>query len=336
MNWADSSDDESDNGLHPARIAATTSIDHDLSYDDESHDEVDVDSIDDADLEVEEEKIPYPPPINMEVLPEDFPREAPFTAHVNNVAFNIKTEQDLANKIEGLVRFRYKGDKRVKVKSIRFGIDRETGKRRGFSYAEFETAEDLMLFLNINDGCSQINGRQIGINIARPPPNRNRRNNRRDNNNYDRRGNDSNVDGSKFRGGIQGRNNRSEQRERTSLKLAPRSKPLEENKPSNGDTWRSRKEAPGHDQYRDRNGNGRGRGRGQGRQNNGRGGGGRGKRGTSRNNNERSQTGKGRDAPNKPVKSQNMPAPMKVAEEKKNVTKVRNAFAAFALDSDSD
>lgn len=152
MNWADSSDEESDDELHPARIAASQSIDHDLSYDDSKDDEDSITgSINDGELEVEEEKIPYPPPINMKVLPENFPREAPFTAHVKNVAFNIKSEEDLGKKIEGLVKFRYQGSKRVQVTGARFGIDRQTGKRRGFSYVEFGTAEEVSFVSMIDD-----------------------------------------------------------------------------------------------------------------------------------------------------------------------------------------
>ncbi len=66
---------------------------------------------------------------------------------MKNVAFNIKSEEDLGTKIQGLVRFRYQGDKRVTVTAARFGIDRQTGKRRGYSYVEFDTAEEVCLCL---------------------------------------------------------------------------------------------------------------------------------------------------------------------------------------------
>ena len=187
-----------------------------------------------------------------------------------------------------------------------------------------------MLFLNINDGFSKINGRKIAIDIARPPQN-NRRNSRRDNTrDRDRDSVSSNIDGSKFRGGINRNNNNGG--ERTSLRLQPRSKPVE-TKPSDVENWRSSRETPG---------GGRG---GRGRQSNGRGGGGRGKR-----NNHNSRNGKGNgenkaeeksadgwgSAPKTKKASAQAPAPPKVVEEKKNVTKVQNAFAAFAMDSDSD
>ena len=147
MNWADhcSSDDESDDGLHhPARLAASNhslGIDNDLSFEKSKDD--DDDSISESDLEIEKETIPYPPPIDMNNLPEDFPTEAPFTAHVKNVAFNIKNEEELGDKIERLVTFRYQGSKRVKVTGARFAFDRATGKRRGYAYVEFDTAEEV-------------------------------------------------------------------------------------------------------------------------------------------------------------------------------------------------
>jgi hypothetical protein len=146
MNWADSSDEESVDELHPARLAAapSTSMDQDLSYDDDSH-VSDDDASDDDDLELERETIPYPPPVDMTNLPENFPKEAPFTAHVKNVAYNIKSDEDLGEKIQGLVKFRYQGDKRVNVASCRLGVDRVTQKMRGFAYVEFETPEEVSL-----------------------------------------------------------------------------------------------------------------------------------------------------------------------------------------------
>ena len=227
-----------------------------------------------------------------------------------------------------------------------------------------------MLFLNLNDGHSLMHGRPLSIDLARPPSSNRRSNNdnnRRDNSDNNRRdnrndvrkggGENSNIDGSKFRGGIRRnnnddsnkndidggkfrggfrKNNGSEARERTSLKLAPRSKPVDDSKPSNGDNWRSRRETPAP-----AGGRGRGGGRGQGRQNSGRGG--RGKSNNPRNGkgNVTEQTkpaDKPDSAPTKaPTKEKEVvPAQMKVAEEKKSVTKVSNAFAAFAFDSDSE
>ena len=147
MNWADhcDSDSDSDDGLHPVRFssnnlagqASDDNPDAGISFDDE-------DSIDaDEELELEEEEIPFPPPIDMNNLPDNFPSEAPYSAYVGNVAFNIKSEQAFGEKIEGLVKFRYQNTKRVKVINARFGMDRSTNQRKGFGYVEFETPEEV-------------------------------------------------------------------------------------------------------------------------------------------------------------------------------------------------
>lgn len=148
LNWADhcSSDDESDDGLHPARLAtATQPVEQDLSND-LSYDPSDTGAISvtggDEDLEVEKEIIPYPPEIDMNNVPENFPTEAPYTAYVGNLTFIIKTEEEFARSVEKLIAFRYQGMKRVKVTGARFGIDREK-KRKKFGYVEFDTPEEV-------------------------------------------------------------------------------------------------------------------------------------------------------------------------------------------------
>lgn len=356
MNWADhcSSDEESDDGLHPARIASNHPIEADLSNDlSYASDE---DSITgDTDLEVAKEKKPFPEPIDMDDLPEDFPTEAPFTAHVNNVAYNIKTEKDFGQKIEGLVKYRYQGSKRVEVTNARFGIDRETGKRRGFAYVEFATPEELMLFLKISDGHSQLHGRDIQVNIARPPSSStNRRSNNNENgerrggnrdygerrggnhHNDELGGNVPEIDGSKFRGGFRntGRSNDQKGRgdeHRERLQLKPRSsKPSEDGKPSDHGNWRS-----GSSNRDSGDRGGRGRGRGRGRQNN-RGGGRGGAKKNSRNDEKDTKEASADGWDSAPKTAKSVAAPAVVKEEKKKETKVSNAFAALGFDSDSD
>lgn len=163
MNWADhcDSDSDSDDGLHPVRFSSNNlagqaateeNPDAGISFDDE-------DSIDaDEELELEKEEIPFPPPIDMNNLPDNFPTEAPYSAYVGNVAFNIKSEQAFGEKIEGLVKFRYQNTKRVKVINARFGMDRATNQRKGFGYVEFETPEEVSESLV---GCSS----SLGISI---------------------------------------------------------------------------------------------------------------------------------------------------------------------------
>eukprot|EP00554_Chaetoceros_debilis_P010691 CAMPEP_0194109130 /NCGR_PEP_ID=MMETSP0150-20130528/8701_1 /TAXON_ID=122233 /ORGANISM="Chaetoceros debilis, Strain MM31A-1" /LENGTH=397 /DNA_ID=CAMNT_0038798019 /DNA_START=123 /DNA_END=1316 /DNA_ORIENTATION=+ len=397
MNWADqSSDEDSDDGLHPMRLSAHnlgdldegddgidngTGIDNDLSYDESGSqrpDDTDLVSKD-SNLELEEEKIPYPSEIDFDKVPEDFPRQPPFTAHIRNLAFKISTPEELTSKIEGLVSFRYKGDKRVNVKDARLGMDRKTGQRKGFGYVEFDTEKELMILLNINDGFSRVNGRPIEINIARPPQNRNnnrgdRGGDRRDYNNMrggdrngggdrggDRsgggdRGGGTEIDGSKFRGGFSRNNNRGggrggdnnsnnkdAPRERPSLKLAPRSRPVasgdgKEKSPADGGEW-SRADRVSSD-----GGRGRGRGdRGDRRQNNNsNGGSGRNNNGGGRGKKDGGRGGqsKGRKASGKEAGASSKAAPVaanpvKVVEDKK-VAKVANKFAALLDDSDSD
>lgn len=355
MNWADhcSSDEDSDDGLHPARLAASNHslqaglddiADNDLSFDEtESREDDDLEIMcTDSNIELAEEPIPYPPEIDVNNVPEDFPTQPPYTAHIRNLAYKINTPDELASKIEGLVNFRYKGDKRVKVANARIGFDRKTGNPKGFGYVEFETPKELMIFLNINDGFSRVNGRSIVINIARPPAQRN--NNRRDNHRGGDRGDYSNIsdfDGSKFRGGIRKNNDAGPPRERPSLKLAPRSKPLDNDRASsgaNGDNWRDGDRSGGR-------GNGRGgdrRGRSDrgGRYNGnggGRNGGGRGRRDSKGRGSDRSKDQDGWGAPRNSVKTAANPTSVAPkVEENKKVAKITNKFAALLDDSDSD
>jgi hypothetical protein len=148
MNWADhcSSDDESDDGLHPARLASNHSAEQDLSND-LSYDPSDTGAAlsvtaGDDDIELEKETIPYPPEIDMNNLPENFPTEAPYTAYVRNLSFYIKTEDEFASSVEELINKRYEGLKKAKVVRTRFGIDREK-KRKSFGYVEFGTPEEV-------------------------------------------------------------------------------------------------------------------------------------------------------------------------------------------------
>jgi len=181
-----------------------------------------------------------------------------------------------------------------------------------------------------------------------------------------------NIDGSKFRGGLRdggrGKGSRDggrersnshinsnsntdqqqQQRERSSLKLAPRSRPVDDGKPSDGDNWRSSREAAGRGRGRGRGegrgGEGRGEGRGGERRQNGRGEGGRGAaaggRGkkvvSTRTEGKIEKSADGWDSAQKTVKPSIVVAPAPVMEVKKTTKKVTNAFAALGFDSDSD
>lgn len=166
-----------------------------------------------------------------------------------------------------------------------------------------------MLFLNINDGHSSLHNRNVNIDIARPPQKRNnnkRNNNNRNNNKGNRDGNGklSEIDGSKFKGGLKNK-------ERTALKLSPRSKPAE-NKPSDTNDWRSEKATlperkPRNNRKKNNNG--------------------------KKNDNKKDNK---KENATPAVAPKKVEAPLPVKEDKKNFTKVSNAFAAFGFDSDSD
>ena len=169
-----------------------------------------------------------------------------------------------------------------------------------------------MLFLNINDGHSSLHNRIVNIDIARPPQKRNNNNRRNNNNNRNNNrggGDNSNgklpeIDGSKFRGGLKSK-------ERTALKLEPRSKPTE-NKPSDMGDWRSEKATlperkPKNNRKKNNNG-----------------------KKNDKKDNKKDNNATPAVAPKK------VEAPLPVKEDKKNFTKVSNAFAAFGFDSDSD
>lgn len=110
-----------------------------------------------------------------------------------------------------------------------------------------------MIFLNLNDGYSTLNGRAIHIDIAKNSRGPKHNNNRNNNNNNDRnhhensiRGSGSDIDGSKFRGGRYSKYNNdkdapplssSQSSERRSLKLAPRTKPVEGRSASNSNIF---------------------------------------------------------------------------------------------------
>ncbi len=168
--WADhcSSDEESDDGHHPARLAGPgESMDADLSYD-ESIEHISVTGEDDEVLDnlgkvgkggldnggggnrhhhqnkrEQQEEIPYPAEIDFDNPPPNLPTQAPYTAHIRNLCYKIENATDLADKIEGLTRWRYQKKKSVTVTNARVGMDRATGKRKGFGYVEFDTPEEV-------------------------------------------------------------------------------------------------------------------------------------------------------------------------------------------------
>jgi RNA recognition motif-containing protein len=334
MNWADhcSSDEESDEGYtHPARTS--TDIDHDISYDDSANEQ----KLKDENLELEEEVIPFPPPLDFSVLPENMPTEAPYTGYLRNLSYKINSPDYLRDVVERLIQERYEGQQTVKVTEARIGLDRDTKKRLGYGDVEFNNARELMIFINLNDGHSKIMGRTITIDIARATKKRtgNSRNNRN-------RGGD--IDGSQFRGGIK-KTNTSDGKQRTSLKLAPRSVATGDDhgnetrssifgsaKPANDIShWESSKEKQQRSSDTDRM-TGRHRGAGDKKPNNTSNNRGRGK-------GKRDNVGKSEEGPDgfKAAPAVGVTkVPVVQVGEKKPVVKVQNAFSALGFDSDSD
>ena len=163
--WADhcSSDEESDDGMHhPARLTGPEeSLDADLSYEESvGHISVtgeDGEALDQLDApgggrggrfhhhnrQPQPEEIPFPADVDLDNLPPNFPTQAPYTAHIRNLSFKIESPTDLAEKIEGLTKWRYQKKKSVTVTNARVGVDRATGKRKGFGYVEFDTPEEV-------------------------------------------------------------------------------------------------------------------------------------------------------------------------------------------------
>lgn len=251
--WADhcSSDEDSDaDGMDLTgadfSVLNSKSMDTDLSFDNTT-----VGAGPTGNSFDEENFPPEPPPVDFGTVPPNAPNVAPFTAHIGNLPFDVKEGNELADEIEKLVADRYKGEESVNVTEARVGVDRDTGKRRGYGYVEFGTLDELLILLNLNDGFSGVSGRMIRIDIAQPrrerqPMRSNSRNHRNPNSmdNNGGRGPRSNsrnreyfpaeIDGNQFRGGVRKANDPTSSSHggsgggevRPTLKLAPRSKPM--------------------------------------------------------------------------------------------------------------
>lgn len=252
--WADhcSSDEESDD------IPRVSSLGNLQALDDQDSDS------DHSDEESEVEQVHV----------YNFPSSPPYTAFVGNLPFDIQDANHLAFELEAMCE-RILNTK-VKTVNGRLMLDRDTGKKKGFGYVEFDTLEDLKTVMELNNK-AELSGRKIRLDVANAPKNsrpNNQNRSRQGRNNYDHPSNhhqnnnnhhQSNalpeIDGSQFQRGrfqrstshssssTQPSNNHTKLRRfhssgtseppslssnmpksRPTLKLAPRSKPLE---PSN-------------------------------------------------------------------------------------------------------
>uniref|UniRef100_A0A6U3QS90 RRM domain-containing protein n=1 Tax=Ditylum brightwellii TaxID=49249 RepID=A0A6U3QS90_9STRA len=258
--WAEycSSDEESDDGLrhtHPA--ASSDGLHPSLHHEDDDDHEDDGSPGDVASNDDTGDHLNAIPPVPSKREYDDLPNGPPYTAYVRNLSYDIRENDQLVYEINGLLERRYEGtDVRVQVVNARVGIDRESGKRKGFGYVEFTTVEDLTAFLDCDDGNSEVMGRNIHIRVATNQRSNDRGSGGNRPGQLPRRG-DSNprIDGSKFRGGNFSRNNNgglagstnaggvggnteslssSQNKQRPSLRLAPRTKPMENSQTSTG------------------------------------------------------------------------------------------------------
>jgi len=161
----------------------------------------------------------------------DFPDKPPFTAFIGNLAYSLKEPEELIAAVKQCALEVLGQEINLLGARISFGRD---GSHRGFGYLEVETLDELKLLMQLNDGKGTIAGRKVQLDTASGNQNKRGSHQRRQQG-------DSNVDGSRFRGGKYNnrRNNNNSNnsnkeegppKERPSLKLAPRSKPREDEK----------------------------------------------------------------------------------------------------------
>jgi hypothetical protein len=161
----------------------------------------------------------------------DFPDKPPFTAFIGNLAYSLKEPEELIAAVKQCALEVLGQEINLLGARISFGRD---GSHRGFGYLEVETLDELKLLMQLNDGTGTIAGRKVQLDTANGNQNKRGSHQRRQQG-------DSNVDGSRFRGGKfnNRRNNNNSNisnkeegppKERPSLKLAPRTKPKEDEK----------------------------------------------------------------------------------------------------------
>eukprot|EP00536_Pseudo-nitzschia_multiseries_P012046 jgi/Psemu1/100907/gw1.440.12.1 len=170
----------------------------------------------------------------------DFPDHPPFTAFVGNLSYDIQDTSQLQQAMADVVLERLGETVNVLGGRISYDRDRANKQHRGFGYIELETLDQLKLVMKLNDdGQALLAGRKIQVDTAN---HQNRSNhNHNHNNNNNRRGPNQHHRGSNHNNSNHNHNNRFRNnnsstssagaggapRERPSLKLAPRSKPVE-------------------------------------------------------------------------------------------------------------
>jgi len=336
----------------------------------------------------------------------EYPSEPPFTAYVGNLAYSLTEPDDLAAEVQALASEKLSAS--IRVVDARIMKDRQNNDRpRGFGYVTVETLEMLKQLMELNaaaHGEPQIAGRRVSFDVSNQAGNRRNSGYRNSthSNGGGRRASENSIDGTKFRGGryanqnprasasSAGSSSDDKPAQRPSLKLKPRTKPVEEGdlsgsqsnifggaKARDETSWKERRasetksatsttsasgaDAPGGDHatggadhkqparresghnHKGRGGRGRGeqggrgreggRGSGRGRGEGGRGGGDSGGRGENRGTFREKKKSEKSNAPAPAPKPAPPAEPEKAPPKKPTVT---NAFAALAMDSDSD
>lgn len=272
----------------------------------------------------------------------DFPTEPPYTAFVGNLAYSIIEPEALSSELSKVVKARLGME--MNIFNARILMDRhsETPRHRGFGYVQVETLDDLKALMDLNERGATLAGRKIQLDTANTD------------NNRQRRSSSSNVDGSKFRGGRfskrQSRSNGSAQQEqggtpaqRPSLKLQPRSKPVEDSSVSGSasnifGSGRARDEQEYERRQSDKV-TPKGEEHGDQKRRNSR-------RGSKNNGSQRRSSGRGGEdgtgkstgarAKTEPKEDKKVVVPKAEPEKPKTTNKVTNTFAALAFDSDSE
>jgi RNA recognition motif-containing protein len=112
----------------------------------------------------------------LKIVEDQLPTRPPYKVYIGNLHFSTTI-----NDIEQLLR-------ECKIKDVQLPTDRNTGKFRGFCYAEFEDVESVKTALLL--GGVEFKGRSVKVDVAQDRGNR--RNNNRNNNRDNRRNNNNN------------------------------------------------------------------------------------------------------------------------------------------------
>lgn len=229
----------------------------DLSSDEESFNEdTPMDKFEDSDEEeeavvekVENLQVAEPeeePPVEeppREPRTYDLPSGPPYTLFVGNLSYAIKDGHQLGQEVAKVVRARLKTE--INVVRGKIGFDRHnpnSNRHKGFGYVEVSSLEEMKLTLTLNeDSGANLAGRKVQLDTANHNTGQNRNNNNNQNRGSRRASAPPEADGRQFRQGkYQNNNNQNNKNrratiqdggppagQRPSLKLKPRTKPVE-------------------------------------------------------------------------------------------------------------